>query len=151
MCAILRTGEVFRVFWQSRSRGSSSRKSHMLLSMRPGRIVLTRSSTNSSARARESDSTRNSRGLSGVVETMGGKHLDGISGGAIGREVRKDLGNNGGELVAVPRARRGEGDLRMVGVQVYDEVLVGGVRVHADVGREAPASQGGDVPVEVRR
>jgi hypothetical protein len=39
----------------------------------------------------------------------------------------------------VPRARRGEGDLRMVGVQVYDEVLVGGVRVHADLGREAPA------------
>ena len=105
MCAILRTGEVFRVFWRSRSRGSSSRKSHMLLSMRPGRIVLTRSGPNSSAKARESDSTRDSRGLSGVLETLGGKHLDGVSGGTIGREVREDLGNNGGELVAVPRAR----------------------------------------------
>src|SRR3712207_6950926 len=78
-----------------------------------------------------------------------GEHLDGVSSGAVGREVREDLGDNGGELVSVPRARRGEGDLRMVGVQVYDEVLVGGVRIHADVGREAPASQGGDVPVEV--
>src|ERR687898_1085854 len=92
-----------------------------------------------SLRRRQPDA-RNPRGLSGVLETTRGEHLDGVSGGAVGREVREDLGDNGGELVAVPRARRGEGDLRMVGVQVYDEVLVGGVRIHTDVGREAPAS-----------
>src|SRR3712207_7304707 len=50
-----------------------------------------------------------------------GEHLDGVSSGAVGREVREDLGDNGGELVAVPRARRGEGDLWMVGVQVYED------------------------------
>src|SRR5215211_1692341 len=72
-----------------------------------------------------------------------------MASGALGREVGKDLADDAGELVAVPRAWRGERDLRVPWVQVYDEVFVRRVCVHADVGREAPAGQRRDMLVQI--
>src|SRR5215211_755826 len=70
------------------------------------------------------------------------------------RQVGHDLTYNARELVAVSRAGRGEGDLRVFRVQVYDEVVVRRVREHAGLQvHRRPATVGevplGEVPQEL--
>src|SRR5215210_5305026 len=59
------------------------------------------------------------------------EEADIVAGKTLLGQVGHDLAYDAGELEAVPRAGRGDRDLRVVGVQVYDEVVVGGVGEHA--------------------
>src|SRR3954469_20342465 len=56
---------------------------------------------------------------------------DVVVGAALGGEVGQDPADHHAELEAVPRAGRGDHDLRVLGVAVDDEVLVRGHRVAA--------------------
>src|SRR5829696_6545031 len=56
---------------------------------------------------------------------------DVVAGKSSFGEVGHDLTDDAGELETVSRAGRGDGDLRVVRVQVQDEVVVGGVGEHA--------------------
>ena len=54
-----------------------------------------------------------------------------MTGKSLLGQIGHYLAYDAGELEAVPGAGRGDGDLRVVGVQVYDEVMVRGVGEHA--------------------
>src|SRR5215218_5999326 len=62
------------------------------------------------------------------VETEEG---DIVTGKPLLGQVGHDLADDAGELEAVSGAGRGDGDLRVVRVQIYDKVVVGSVGEHA--------------------
>jgi hypothetical protein len=86
-------------------------------------------------------------GLFGLAEAACREHPDRESYGAAGGKVGEDLGDHGGKFVKMPRAWRGQRNLRMVEVHVHNEMLVGRDRLHADVGGEALARQRRNVRV----
>ena len=73
------------------------------------------------------------------------EQVDGVTRRSIDRQVGEDLADHARELVAVPRARRGDHDVRAVGMLADHEMMIGRERVLAGDGfdqrrrRQAPA------------
>src|SRR5919107_32873 len=84
-----------------------------------------------------------SRGLS--PEPVEAEEGDVVAGKSTFGEVGHDLTDDAGELEAVSRARRGDRDLRVVRVQIKDEVVVRGVGEHAGLQVHGGASAVGEV------
>src|SRR5215213_6248368 len=78
-------------------------------------------------------------------EPGGGEEVYGALGLAFRGEVGQDLTDHAAELEAVPRKGHCDGGLGMVGVGRDHEMLVGGVRVHAGLGVQELAVEGGNV------
>src|SRR5215211_4364769 len=84
-----------------------------------------------------------SRGLS--PEPVEAEQGDVVAGESSFGEGGHDLTDDAGELETVSRAGRGDGDLRVVRVQVQDEVVVGGVGEHAGLQVHGRAGAVGEV------
>src|SRR5918998_5297132 len=84
-----------------------------------------------SAGASRREGRRDGRSPGGLRQAVEAEEANVVTRDPGLRQVGHDLAYHASELVTVPRARRGERDLLVVGVQVDDEVVVGRVGEHA--------------------